>query len=88
MVSEFYGIARFLLLVLVLMYSFAPAQCIIRIQLARQQYNVRAIIIGIVEKVQETSLRAGMHNRAITVLYELWMCLGKQTHTHITLCNR
>ena len=43
--------------------------------------------IGIVEKVQETSLGTGMHNRAITVLHELWLCLGKQRHTHITLCN-
>ena len=42
---------------------------------------------GIVEKVQETSLGIGMHNRTITVLHELWMYLGKQRHTHITLCN-
>ena len=33
--------------------------------------------IGIVEKVQETSLGTDMHNRAITVLHELRMCLGK-----------
>ena len=42
--------------------------------------------IGIVEKVQETSLGTGMHNRAITVLHELWMCLGKHPRD-ITLCN-
>ena len=47
----------------------------------------RDIIIGIVEKVQETSPGTGMHNRAITVLHELRMCLGKQRHTQITLCN-
>ena len=41
-------------------------------------------IIGIVEKAKETS---GMHNRAITVLHEQWMCLGMQRHTHITLCS-
>ena len=40
-----------------------------------------------VENVQETSPDTGMHNRAITVLDEQWMCLGKQRHTHITLCN-
>ena len=30
----------------------------------------RDIIIGIVEKVQETSSDTGLHNRAITVLHE------------------
>ena len=49
--------------------------------------NLKKGHIGIVEKVQETSLGTGMYNRAITVLHELWMCLGKQRHTHITLCN-
>ena len=44
-------------------------------------------IIGIVEKVQVTSSDTGIHNKAITVLHEQWMCLGKQKHTHITLCN-
>ena len=39
-------------------------------------------IIGIVEKVQETSLGSYLN-----VLHELWMCLGKQEHTYITLCN-
>ena len=39
-------------------------------------------------KKPETSLGTGMHNRAITVLHELWMCHGKQRHTHITLCNQ
>ena len=29
-----------------------------------------AKLLGIVEKVQETSLDTGMHNRAITVLHE------------------
>ena len=38
--------------------------------------------IGIVEKVQETSSNTGMHNRAITVLHEQNMCVGKQRHTH------
>ena len=28
-----------------------------------------------------------MHNRAITVLHEQWMCPGMQRHTHITLCS-
>ena len=28
-----------------------------------------------------------MHDRAITVLHDQWMCLGIQRHTHITLCN-
>ena len=41
----------------------------------------------IIEIVQETSPDTGMHNRAITVLHEQWMCLGNQRHTHITLCN-
>ena len=43
------------------------------------------IIIGIVEKAKETSSDSGMHNRAITVLHEQWMCPGIQRHTHITL---
>ena len=43
--------------------------------------------IGIVEKAKETSLDSGMHNRAITVLHEQWMCPGMQRHTHITLCS-
>ena len=30
--------------------------------------------IGIVEKAKETSSDSGMHNRAITVLHEQWMC--------------
>ena len=42
--------------------------------------------IGIVEKAKETSLDSGMHNRAITVLHEQWMCPEMQRHTHITLC--
>ena len=45
------------------------------------------IIIGIVEKAKETSSDSGMHNRAITVLHEQWMCPGMQRHTHITLCS-
>ena len=28
-----------------------------------------------------------MHNRAITVVHEQWMCPGMQRHTHITLCS-
>ena len=47
----------------------------------------RDIIIGIVEKAKETSSDSGMHNRAITVLHEQWMCPGMQRHTHITLCS-
>ena len=43
--------------------------------------------IGIVEKAKETSSDSGMHNRAITVLHEQWMCPGMQRHTHITLCS-
>ena len=43
--------------------------------------------IGIVEKAKETSSDSGMHNRAITVLHEQWMCPGMQTYTHITLCS-
>ena len=43
--------------------------------------------IGIVEKAKETSSDSGIHNRAITVLHEQWMCPGMQTHTHITLCS-
>ena len=31
--------------------------------------------------------QTGMHNRAITVLPEQWMCLVMQRHTHITQCN-
>ena len=38
----------------------------------------------IVEKAKETSSDIGMHNRAIIVLHEQWMC---QRHTHITLCS-
>ena len=53
----------------------------------RQVNEIKKGHVGIVEKVQETSLGTGMHNRAITVLHELWMCLGKQRHTHIILCN-
>ena len=45
------------------------------------------IIIGIVEKAKETSSDTGMHNRAITVLHEQWMCPGMQRHTHITPCS-
>ena len=41
--------------------------------------------IGIVEKAKETN--SGMHNRAIPVLHEQWMCPGMQRHTHITLCS-
>ena len=41
----------------------------------------------IVEKAKETSSDSGMHNRAITVLHEQWMCPGMQRHTHITLCS-
>ena len=40
--------------------------------------------IGIVEKASSDS---SMHNRAITVLHEQWMCPGMQRHTHITLCS-
>ena len=43
--------------------------------------------IGIVEKAKEISSDSGMHNRAITVLHEQWMCPGMQRHTHITLCS-
>ena len=43
--------------------------------------------IGIVETAKETSSDTGMHNRAITVLYEQWMCPGIQRHTHITPCS-
>ena len=54
-----------------------------------RRWAIRDIIIRIVEKVKETSSDTGMHNRAITVLHEQWMCLGMQRHTHmhITLCN-
>ena len=45
------------------------------------------IYIGIVEKAKETSSDSGMHNRAITVLHEQWMCPGMQRYTHITLCS-
>ena len=45
------------------------------------------LYIGIVEKAKETSSDTGMHDRAITVLHERWMCLGMQRHTHITLCS-
>ena len=38
----------------------------------------------IVEKAKETSSDSGMHNRAITVLHEQWMCPGMQTHPHHT----
>ena len=38
--------------------------------------------IEIVEKAKETSLDSGMHNRAITVLHEQWMCPGMQLYTH------
>ena len=44
-------------------------------------------IYGIVEKAKETSSDSGMHNRAITVLHEQWMCLGMQRHTRITLSS-
>ena len=47
----------------------------------------RDIIIGIVEKAKETSSDNGMHNRAINVLHEQWICPGMQRHTHITLCS-
>ena len=47
----------------------------------------KPICIGIVEKAKETSSDSGMHNRAITVLHEQWMCPGMQRHTHITLCS-
>ena len=43
--------------------------------------------IGIVEKAKETSSDSGMHNRAITVLHEQWMCPGMQRHTHIIVCS-
>ena len=43
--------------------------------------------IGIVEKAKGTSSDTGMHNRAITVLHEQWMCPGMQRHTHITPCS-
>ena len=43
--------------------------------------------IGIVEKAKETISDTGVHNRAITVLHEQWMCLGMQKHTQITLCS-
>ena len=49
--------------------------------------EIKQDIIEIVEKVQVTSSDTGIHNKAITVLHEQWMCLGKQKHTHITLCN-
>ena len=42
---------------------------------------------GIVEKAKETTSDTGMHNKAITVLHEQWMCLGIQRYTHITQCN-
>ena len=46
-----------------------------------------SILKGIVEKAKETSSDSGMHDRAITVLHEQWMCHGVQRHTHITLYN-
>ena len=43
--------------------------------------------IGIVDNAEETSSDTSMHDRAITVLHERWMCLEMQRHTHITLWN-
>ena len=38
-------------------------------------------------KAKETRSDTGMHNRAITVLHEQWMCPGMQRHTQITPCS-
>ena len=56
--------------------------CVVYVQVNKMKGH-----IGIVEKAKETSWDSGMHDRAITVLHEQWMCLGMQRHTHITLCN-
>ena len=43
--------------------------------------------MGHIGTVKETSSDSGIHNRAISVLHEQWMCPGMQRHTHITLCS-
>ena len=46
--------------------------------------NFKKRHIGIVEKAKTWS-DSGMHNRAITVLHEQWMCPGSETHPHHTV---